>query len=151
MSKSNTFEQQWLDHVFLNANIPNIGDATGLRGSSAAGDLYVSLHTADPGEAGTALTNELSYDEYARQAVPRSSAGFSREDSTISLVPNVDFPEMVAGAGGTMTHFAYVAQISGAAVVLYKGELDNPQVINAGVIPRLKGTVSGSATTVTED
>jgi hypothetical protein len=37
-----------LELIFCNTDAPNIGDATGLRGSSVAGSLYVSLHTADP-------------------------------------------------------------------------------------------------------
>ena len=37
MSKSNAFENAWLQLVFLNNPIANIGDATGLRGSTTAG------------------------------------------------------------------------------------------------------------------
>ena len=48
MSKSNAFENDLLKHVFNNDAIALVGDATGLRGSTVAGDLYVSLHTADP-------------------------------------------------------------------------------------------------------
>lgn len=37
MSKTNAFENALLELVFKNTNIANIGDATGLRGSSVAG------------------------------------------------------------------------------------------------------------------
>lgn len=56
MSKGNTFENDLLLLIFNNTDAALIGDATGLRGSSTAGSLYVALHTADPGEAGTAAT-----------------------------------------------------------------------------------------------
>lgn len=151
MSKSNTFEAEILDLIFLNANIANIGDATGLRGSSAAGNLYLALHTADPGEAGSAATNEIAYTGYARQPVARSAAGFSRSGSTISLVPNVDFPEMTGGAGGTITHWSIVKEASGASVVLYKSAVTPTQTVANGVIPRIKGTASGTPSTVSED
>ena len=61
MSKSNTFENEFLLHLLQNADISNVGDATGLRGSSTAGSLYVGLHTADPGEAGDQTTSEATY------------------------------------------------------------------------------------------
>jgi hypothetical protein len=60
MSKSDAFETAFLQLMFQNANIANIGDATGLRGSVAAGQLFLALHSADPGEAGTQATSEVS-------------------------------------------------------------------------------------------
>jgi hypothetical protein len=47
------YETALLTLEFNNTNIANVGDATGLRGSSTAGSFYVGLHTADPGEAGS--------------------------------------------------------------------------------------------------
>ena len=57
MSMSNAFETELLDLIFNNAAVANIGDAGGLQPSAAAGSLYVSLHTGDPGEAGNQGTN----------------------------------------------------------------------------------------------
>lgn len=146
MSKTNDFENALLLLVFNNTNIANVGDATGLRGSSTAGSLYLSLHTGDPGEAGNAATNEISYTGYARQAVARSSAGFTVSGNAVTLTNNVDFPEMTGGTGGTVTHFAVGVASSGATVVLYKGTTDPDPVIATGVTPRLK-----AATSITED
>lgn len=50
-----------LELIFNNVAWANIGDATGLPGSAAAGSLYISLHTASPGEGGDQTTNECSY------------------------------------------------------------------------------------------
>ena len=55
--------------MFNNTDFANIGDAGGLQNSATAGSLYVSLHTADPGEAGSQTTNEANYTSYARVAV----------------------------------------------------------------------------------
>jgi hypothetical protein len=53
MSATNNFEAGIMQLIFENVNYANIGDATGLRGSTTAGVFYISLHTADPGEAGS--------------------------------------------------------------------------------------------------
>lgn len=38
-----------------------VGDAGGLQNSVSAGSLYLSLHTADPTEAGDQTSSEISY------------------------------------------------------------------------------------------
>ena len=50
-----------LNLIFKNTTWAGVGDATGLVGSSVAGSLYLSLHTASPAESGTQATNEISY------------------------------------------------------------------------------------------
>jgi hypothetical protein len=144
MSKGNTFENELLEHIFNNANIANVGDATGLRGSTAAGSLYLALHTADPGEAGDQTTSEIAYTGYARQAIARG--GFTVTGNSVSPTANVDFPEMTGGAGGTVTHFSIGTAAAGAGKILYKGTLTPNQAVVAGTIPRFKNT-----STVTED
>jgi hypothetical protein len=151
MSKSNDFENELLNLLFLNTAIANIGSAAGLQPSSSAGSVFAALHTADPGEAGTALTNEISYTGYARQALGRSGTNFSVSAGVLTQLLNVDFPESTGGTGGTVTFFSYVKEVSGASVILYSGAVGTAQVVNTGVIPRLKGNASGTPTTVTED
>ena len=84
MSKSNTFENDLLKHVFNNDAIALVGDATGLRGSTVAGSLYVSLHTADPDEGGDQTTSETAYTTYARVAVARTAGGWTVSGNTVS-------------------------------------------------------------------
>lgn len=146
MSKSNTFENELLLLIFNNTDIANIGDAAGLQNSAAAGSLYLALHTADPGETGTATTSEISYTGYARQAVARSSAGFTVSGSSVTLAANADFPEMTAGTGGVATHFSVVKELSGASVILYSGTVSPNITVAVGVTPRLK-----AATSISED
>jgi hypothetical protein len=146
MSKSNVFENELLAHIFNNADIALLGDAAGLQNSAAAGSLYAVFHTADPGEAGTAVTNELAYDEYTRIPIERTPAGFTVTGSTVATTAHNDFPEMVAGAGGTVTHFSLVKEPTGPATILYSGPVDPDIIVAAGVTPRLK-----AGTNVTED
>lgn len=146
MSKSNTFENELLLHIFNNAPISGIGDSGGVLPSATPGFLYLSLHTADPGEAGTQATSEISYTGYARVAVPRSAAGFIVSGSTVTLAANQDFPEMTAGAGGVATFFSAGKAASGATNILYSGPVAPTIAVAAGVTPRLK-----LATNITEE
>lgn len=145
MSKSNTWENDLLLLVFNNTNAANIGDATGLRGSSTAGSLYLSLHTADPGEAGDQSTNEIAYTGYARVAVARSGSGFTVTGNAVALAANADFPAGTGGSG-TATHFGIGTSASGAGKLLYKGSLSPSIVCGNGVTPRIN-----AGTVVTED
>lgn len=145
MSKSNAWENDLLLLVFNNTNAANIGDATGLRGSSTAGSLYLSLHTADPGEAGDQSTNEIAYTGYARVAVARSGSGFTVTGNAVALAANVDFPAGTGGSG-TATHFGIGTAASGAGKLLYKGSLSPSIVCGNGVTPRIN-----AGTIVTED
>lgn len=146
MSKSNTFENELLLHIFQNADIADIGDAAGLQNSVAAGSLYLSLHTADPGEAGTQATSEIAYTGYARVAVARSAGGFTVTGNTVTLAANQDFGKMTAGAGGTVTFFGVGKALSGATVMLYKGAVTPTIAVANGIIPRLE-----AATNIVED
>lgn len=146
MSKSNTFENDLLLLLFNNTNIANIGDATGVRGSTTAGSLYLSLHTGDPGEAGDQTTNEIAYTGYARQAVARSGSGFTVSGASVTLAANVDFPKMTGGVGGTVTYFAVGTASSGTGKILYSGAVSPTITVSSGTIPRLESTTS-----VTED
>lgn len=146
MSKSNAFETELLELIFNNDNIANVGDATGVRGSSAAGSLYLSLHTSDPGEAGNQSSNEISYTGYAREAVVRSASGFTVSGNSVTLANDVDFGKMTGGTGGTVTHFGVGTSSSGSGTLLYSGETDPDITIQSGTIPRLE-----AATSITED
>jgi hypothetical protein len=146
MSKGNTFENHLLLLIFNNTDCALIGDATGLRGSSTAGSLYYSLHTADPGEAGDQTTSEISYTGYARVAGARSGAGFTVTANSVSPAATVTFGAMTAGAGGTVTHFAIGTASSGAGKLLYSGTVAPNIVVSNGVTPQLT-----TASAVTED
>lgn len=137
MSKGNTFENELLLLIFNNVNAANIGDATGLRGSTTAGTLYVALHTADPDEAGDQTTSEISYIGYARVGLARSAGAFTVTGATVSPVSNVTFGTMTAGAGGTATHFSIGVASAGASKILYSGELLPPIAVSIGVTPVL--------------
>lgn len=145
MSKSNTWETGLLNLLFTNANFGGPGDATGLRGSSSAGSLYLSLHTADPGETGDQTTSEIAYASYARVAVARDGAAITVSGNAASLAAATDFPAGTGGSG-TATHFGIGTAASGAGKLLYSGTLTPNIVCGNGVTPRI-----AAGTLVTED
>lgn len=73
---SSEFESTFLENVlklyFQNVDHANVGDAAGLQNSAAAGNIYVSLHTADPA-GGNQTTNEATYTGYDRVAIVRGA------------------------------------------------------------------------------
>lgn len=145
MSKSNSWENALLLLLFNNTNVALVGDATGLRGSTTAGSLYLSLHTADPGEAGDQTTNEIAYTSYARKAVGRTGGNFTVTGNAVALAAAQDFPAGTGGTG-TATHFGIGTDSSGAGLLLYKGTLTPNIVCGNGVTPRIN-----AGTVVTED
>jgi hypothetical protein len=145
MSATNALETDLLNHLFANADIALVGDATGLRGSSSAGDLYFSLHTADPDEAGDQTTNEISYTSYARVAVARSGSGFTVSGSSVSPAATVTFPACTGGSG-TATHFGIGTAASSTGKLLFKGAISPTIAISSGVTPQLT-----TATAITAD
>ncbi|RLB68700.1 MAG: hypothetical protein DRH08_00145 [Deltaproteobacteria bacterium] len=146
MSKSNTLENGWLDLFFLNAALANVGDASGLQPSGAPGSLYVSLHVGDPGEAGTQLTSEATYTSYARVAVARSGAGWSRSSNVIDNVAAITFPQSTGGSS-TVDFFGIGQNAAGAGDLWYSGALTAALAISGGITPEF----AIGALTVTED
>lgn len=142
MSKGNTYENDILKLLFNATAIANIADNAA---SGPLTNLYVSLHTADPGEAGSQTTSECAYGSYARVAVARSGSGWTVTNNSVSPAANIDFPA-ASGGSETATYAAIGTASSGTGKILYSGALAPSIVISTGVQPRLS-----TASTVTED
>ena len=145
MSKGNTFESDLLKLIF---NATPIADLADNDATSPLTNLYVSLHTADPGEAGDQTTSEATYTGYARVAVARTTGGWTVSGTAptqVAPVANIDFPPGTGGAG-TVTHFGVGTLASGAGILLFSGTVTPNIVTGNGVTPRLT-----TASTITED
>lgn len=145
MSKTNACENSLLLLIFNNTDFALIGDAAGLQNSATAGSLYVSLHTADPGEGGDQTTSEIAYTSYARVAVARSGAGWTVTGNSVSPAATISFPAGTGGSG-TATYFGVGTSSSGAGVLLYSGAISPTIVCGNGITPQLT-----TATAITED
>ena len=108
-------------------------------------NLYISLHTADPGTGNSQATNETSYTNYARVAVLRTSAGWTIATNTAVNAALVQFPQCGA-TGATLTFVAIGTAATGAGNVLYSGSLNSALTVANGIQPQF----SASALTVTE-
>lgn len=134
MSLSDEAEANLCLLLFNNVGWANIGDATGLRGSTAAGVFYLTLHSADPGEAGTQSTNEISYTGYARPSVARSGAGWTCSGDTASNAAAITWGSCTAGTA-TATHFGIGTASSGAGHLVGSGPLVEALAIGTGINP----------------
>lgn len=124
MSKGNTTEADIIAFVFNATAMPAYGS-----------NLVVSLHTADPGEAGTLATNECDYDDYARVSVSRDSGGWTCTGNQAVNTAEVTWPECDTAFVGTQiaTHGA-VGTVGGQ--ILYSGALTQSITIAALITPR---------------
>lgn len=142
MSKGNTFENDWLKLIFNATAIGNIADNAA---TSPLTNLYVSLHTADPGEAGNQTTSEATYTSYARVAVARSGSGWTVTNNSVSPAATISFPACTGGSN-TITHFVVGTASSGTGKILYSGTVTPNISVSSGVTPQLT-----TASTITED
>ena len=142
MSKGNTFETDLLKLVFNGTPIANIADNAA---TSPLTNLYLALHTADPGETGDQTTNECAYTSYGRVAVARTTGGWTVTNNSVSPVADIEFPTATGGTE-TATHASIGVATSGASKILYKGALSSPIAIATGITP-----VVAAGSTITED
>ena len=87
MSKSNATENDTIDAL--------------VRGVDPAwrsnANRYIALYTADPGEAGTAVTNECAYGSYARVAVTAATGFSAASGGSTANTGLIQFPECTSG------------------------------------------------------
>lgn len=121
MSASNFIENEILDHLL------------GAAAYTAPATLYVALHTADPGEAGTQTTNETSGTSYARATVTNNATNFpAASGGSKANGTAINFATPGAGGWGTVTHWSIGDAASGAGNILFSGALTVSKTINAG-------------------
>lgn len=149
MSLSNASENDLLLLLFNNTTWANVGDATGIVHSTTAGSFFISLHTADPGEAGSQTTSEATYTSYARVAVARSSAGWTVSGTAPTQAANaaaINFPACTGGSN-TITFFAVGRDTSGTGEIIASGSLTASLSVSTGITP----SFAIGALTVTAD
>jgi hypothetical protein len=136
MSKSNSSENSTLD-ALLRAVDPSF---------RANANRYIALYTADPGEAGSADTNEAAYTSYARVTVTAATAFTAAASGSTSNTGIIQFPECTGGSE-TITYVGIVDTSSGAGVIIYSGALTASRAISSGIQPQF----AIGALVVTED
>jgi hypothetical protein len=131
MSKGNATENDLVKFIAQATAMPSYGS-----------NLQLNLHTADPGEAGTATTNAAAYSGYAPLSVARDATGWTICDGTNPYDANASgnafknaalltFPESTTSE--TETHISLSVPATGQ--ILYKGALTAPLAVSNGVAP----------------
>lgn len=141
MGKGNTWSNDILGLLFNATTIANIAQN---NSSSPLTNLYISLHTANPGAGGSQTTSEAAYTSYARQAVARTSGGFTVSGTSVTPVSQISFPAATGGSE-TETYFGIGTASTGAGILLYSGSISPTIAVSNGVTPILT-----NATSVTE-
>jgi len=124
MSFSNTAETAVLNQIF-------VGTALSWNANT---DLWIALHTADPGEAGTAVTSEAAYGSYARVALTRAS-DFTVSGNTVSNANLEQFPQCSSGSE-TITYASIVTTASGAGTIIVRAALNTSIPVSTGIQPQ---------------
>lgn len=104
--------------------------------SSPNTNLYVSLHTADPGVGGSQLTNETAYTNYLRIAVARTTGGWDAPSGGATANAALIQFAQCGVTGATLTHVAIGTAAAGAGTVLYAGALSSPLSVANGIQPQ---------------
>lgn len=135
MSLQNFFEDDILDLLFTNVAAPNVGDAGGLQPSATAGSFQISLLTAAPAETVNDQTNsEAAYTSYARQAVARSTAGWTVASGVVDNDAAISFPQATGGSE-TETNFGIGSASSGVGNLFMVGALGSSLPVSSGITP----------------
>ena len=124
MSFSNAAETAILNQIFIGTALPWNGNT----------NLWIALHTADPGEAGTAITSEASYGGYARIVLTRAT-DFTVSGNQISNANLEQFAQCTSGSN-TITHASIVDTASGAGNIIIKAPLNTSIPVSTGIQPQ---------------
>jgi hypothetical protein len=134
MSATNAFETSLLGLIITNVAAANVGDASGLQPSAAAGVFWISLHTASPGETGDQTTNESAYTNYARQDEARNTTQWTVTGNTADNDNAIGFP--TGGAtGSTVTDFGIGSAETTAGNLFLFGALTSSLAVSSGITP----------------
>lgn len=129
MSKGNSTEQDFIDAVFKDTTPAWLG---------VGGNVYISLHTDDPGEAGTQLTNEATYTSYARVAVARTAGGWTTGSGSASNAGLLQFPTCTGALDDELIKYVAIGTVAlpGAGQILYSGSLTANRRVTDGIQPQ---------------
>lgn len=137
------WETGMLTLLFNNTVTTDVGYIGGssIAASGTPGSLYISLHTADPGNGGSQTTSEVTtgaYAGYARVAVARSTGGWTVSGSNPAQAANaatVTFPLCTGGSGATVTYVGIGVDNGAHNILLYSAQLTSSLAVSNNITP----------------
>jgi len=143
MGASTAFADALLKLIFNGTPIPNIADNAV---TSPLTQLWISLHTADPGAGGTQASSEATYSGYARQSLVRTAGGWVVTGNVVSPNSQINFPDPTVGSPSqTLTFMGIGVASSGPTELICSG----PITPNIPVSFGLTGPAIATGTTIT--
>lgn len=144
MSMSNDLETNLLLLIYNATAWANYADNAA---ASPQTNIHCSLHTGDPGEAGTMSTSETTYTSYARTNVLRASGagGWTVTGNSCSPFGVIAFPTGTGGSG-TISFWTTGKTGGGATPYLFSGSVSPTIASGNGITPQLT-----TASTITLD
>ena len=133
MPATDVLETELLELIFENGNFDNIGDATGIQGSTGAGNLEITLHTGTLNDTSTQTTTEAAYTSYARVDVARSAAQWTATAGTSTNDNAITFPQATGGSE-TETDFGIGSDVVANELWIY-GALTASLAVSNGITP----------------
>jgi hypothetical protein len=127
--------------ALANAWLQNLLNGVAMPVNFTGTNAYVSLHTADPGDAGTQATSEISYTGYARIAIVRNTTGGWTVSGKGAVNTNAAlFGTMTGGTGGTVTYLAVGELLTGTGAIFARGAISPTIAVTTGVAPNFPAT-----------
>ena len=114
MSKSDAYEEDFLDMELNGADIPGLCTAT-------TDDLQLHLHVADPGEAGLTTTSPATYTGYTPITVTRPNANFTVTGGSASNAVAFQFPQ---NTGADQDVLFWSCSVNGSTTILRRGQIN---------------------------
>ena len=148
MSKSDTLEFNLLRSIFNGVAVSSLWATAGST------SLWLGLHTADPGDAGSTAAEGVGA-QYTRIGSERSTgssgwsvtSGTSAAKASAAPVSNRDFPQNTSTSTGTYTHASvWMSSDGGTSTLLYSGTITPNINVSQNVTPRIT-----TASSITED
>ncbi len=125
-----------LDLLFTNVDLPNIGNTAGLLKSSADGTWNVELHTGNTISAASTVQTQAvaAYTGYVSQTVARTTGGWTVSSGSALNDAAISFPISTSGPE-TETDVSLGGEDAGTDVMHIFGTLAADLVVNNGVTP----------------
>lgn len=101
-------------------------------------NLWLGLHTADPGPAGTQETSAVVYTGYARKSVGFGPSVWAITGDKANPVARIEFAEMTGGIESLATWVTIGTTETGPGKILMRGRLSPDIQCRLGVIPAIK-------------
>lgn len=97
--------------------------------------VYMALATASYGPTDTMATNETAYTNYVRQAIDRTTSGWTvPSGGATSNEAAIEYP--ACGVTGATITSAAVGKTTGAAAIFHYGDLNAPIAVSNAIQPR---------------